>query len=211
MTAARWRDDTDQLSERLRPSGGEQVVVAFQGERGAYGHLVVERLWGARAWVLPCWSFADVIAALDRDKATYAVLPMRNEIIGDIPGVGDAIAEAGLEVLGESRQEVRHCLLGVKGSDLSTIAAVYSHPAALAQCRMFLERHPAIVAREAYDTAGSARDVAARAHIFEAAIADSGCAERYGLQVLARDIGDSPENFTHFAVVRSASGGSRRA
>lgn len=202
MTAARWRDETEQLSERLRPKGGEQAVVAFQGERGAYGHLAIERLWGARAWLLPCWSFSDVIAALEQGKAEYGVLPVHNEIIGAIPGVAAAIEEGGLDVIGEVRQAVRHCLLAPSGSTPDGVTAVFSHPAALAQCRTFLSRHPAMVPREAYDTAGAARDVAARGMRHEAAIAAESCAERYELQLLARDIGDRDDNATVFAVVR---------
>lgn len=204
MTAARWREDADDLSERLRPDGGEQAVVAFQGERGAYGHLAIERLWRGRAWVLPCWSFADVIAAVERGRAAYAVLPLHNEIIGEIPGVRAAIAESGFELVGEVRQAVQHCLLGIPGGAIGDVSAVYSHPAALAQCRAFLTRHASIVPREAYDTAGAARDVAARGRRNEAAIASEACVERYGLQLLARGIGDRDDNATVFAVVRRA-------
>lgn len=204
MTAARWRDETERLSARLRRAGGEQAVVAFQGERGAYGHLAIERLWGTRAWVLPCWSFGDVIAAISEGRADFAVLPVRNEIIGEIAGVRAAIERSGLEVVGEVRQPVRHALLGAPGSTLGDITAVYSHPAALAQCRAFLSRYPAMVPREAYDTAGAARDVAARGQGHEAAIAAEPCGERYGLQLLARDVGDRDDNATDFIVVRRA-------
>ncbi len=202
MSEARWRDEADRLREQLRPIGGEQAVVAFQGERGAYGHLAIERLWGARAWVLPCGTFADVIAKLEQGKAGYAVLPRRNSIIGDIPGAGEAIEEAELVVVGELRQVVRHSLLAAPGSGLDDISAVFSHPAALAQCGLFLREHPAMLPREAYDTAGAARDVAARGRRNEAAIAAEGCAERYGLQILSRAVGDRDDNATTFAVVR---------
>lgn len=200
----RWRDDRESLRDRLRPLGGEQAVVAFQGERGANGHLAIERLWGARAWVLSCRTFIDVIASVERGDADYAVLPVHNEIIGEIAGVRDAIREAGLDVLGELRQEVRHALLAPRGTSLEAITAVYSHPAALAQCRAFLSRHARMQPREAYDTAGAARDVAARGSVHEGAIADEGCAQRYGLQLLARAVGDREENATWFAVVRKA-------
>ncbi len=202
MTEAEWRDAADRLRQRLRPNGGEQAVVAFQGERGAYGHLAIERLWGARAWVLPCWNFPDVIARLEQGRAEYAVLPVRNEIIGEIPGIQESIEDAELEIVGELRLPVRHCLLALPESRLGDITTVFSHPVALAQCSRFLREHPTITAREAFDTAGSARNVAARARRDEAAIAAEGCAERYGLQVLARNVGDRDDNATVFAVVR---------
>lgn len=202
MTTARWRGETEQLIEALRPKAGAQTVVAFQGERGAYGHLAIERLWGTRAWLLPCWSVDDVVTAVIRGKAEYAVLPVHNEIIGEIPGVRQAIEGAGLDVVGEMRQPVCHALLAPSGSTLNDLSAVYSHPAALAQCRAFLSRFPGMIPHEAYDTAGAARDVAARGFRHEAAIAAEGCAERYGLQLLARDVGDRDDNATDFVVVR---------
>jgi len=205
MTDHRGRD-VEALRQRLRPNGGEHSVVAFQGERGAYGHLAIERLWGARAWDFPCRSFADVIAAVERGTAHYAVLPLHNELIGEIPGVRSAIEAAGLVVVGDVRQPVHHCLLGPPGSSLAAITAVYSHPAALAQCARFLQRHATVVPHEAYDTAGAARDVAARGRRDEAAIAAEGCAERYSLQLLARDVGDRVDNATTFAVVRRGGG-----
>lgn len=204
MTEAEWRDAADRLRERLRPNGGEQAVVAFQGERGAYGHLAIERLWGARAWLLPCWTFADVIARLEQGRAEFAVLPLRNEIVGEIPGIAESIEDAELEIVGELRLPVRHCLLALPGSGLDDITTVFSHPVALSQCKKFLEAHPAMRPREANDTAGSARDVAARGRANEGAIAAEGCAERYGLHVVARNVGDREDNATVFGVVRRA-------
>lgn len=201
----RWREAHEAheaLRERLRPLGAEQAIVAFQGELGANGHLAIEGLWGARAWLVPCRTFSDVIASVERGDADFAVLPVHNEIIGEIPGIRRAIEEAGLDVLGEVRQEVRHALLGQPGATIDELTDVYSHPAALAQCRDFLARHLNLTPRESHDTAGAARDVAAGGHRHEGAIADEGCAARYGLQLLSRGVGDIEDNATWFAVVR---------
>ena len=51
------------------------------------------------------------------------------------------------------------------------------------------------------DTAGSARDVGRRQRPTEDAIADAGCAARYGLVVLDQDIADQPDNTTRFVIV----------
>lgn len=192
----------EELRDRVLANAEEQVVVALQGERGAYGHLVIERIWGQRASELPCRTFADAIAAVERGRAQYAVLPLHNEIIGDIPGVRAALQDSGLIAVGEVRQPVRHCLLAPPGSVLSAISAAYSHPVALAQCAVFLQRHPAIVPHETYDTAGAAREVAARGRRHEAAIAAEGCAAMFQLHILARDVGDRSDNATTFAVVQ---------
>lgn len=197
-----WRDEREALRDRLCPPGSEGAIVAFQGERGAYGHLAIEALWGRRAWLRPCATVADVVAALERGDAGHAVLPVHNEIIGEIPGVRAAIEAAGLAVLGHVRQVVRHALLGHREAVLADVTDVFSHPAALAQCRAFLARHARMTPRPWHDTAGAARDVARRARRHEAAIADAGCAVRYGLQLLAAHVGDREDNATWFAVVQ---------
>lgn len=201
MTVTQWRGEPDRLIERLRRDGEQEVEVAFQGELGAYGHLAIERLWGEDARVLACRSFGDVVRSVAEGRASHAVLPLHNEIIGEIAGVREAIVAARLEVVGETRQPIRHCLLAFPGSGAAEITDVFSHPAALAQCRAFLACHPAMAPRTSYDTAGAARDVAARGARNEAAIAAEGCAARYGLQLMASGIGDRDDNATVFAVV----------
>ena len=202
MTAPGRRSDEEGMDDALELVRGESALVAFQGERGAYGHLAIEQLWADRATVLPCRTFERVITSVQQGRASFGVLPVHNQIIGEIPGVRAAIAVAALDVIGHVRVEVRHCLLGAVGAQLDAVTEAFSHPAALAQCAEFFSQHPLIAACETYDTAGAAREVAARRRRTEGAIAAEGCAQRYGLQVLARDIGDGADNATHFAVVR---------
>ena len=75
---------------------------------------------------------------------------------------------------------------------------------ALAQCERFLRAHPHLAAHAAYDTAGAARDVAARGDPTAAAIASRPAAERYGLEVISADVEDRPDNQTRFVAVARA-------
>jgi prephenate dehydratase len=96
---------------------------------------------------------------------------------------------------------VRHALLAPRGATLDGLRDVFSHAAALSQCAGFLARHPRLTARAAYDTAGAAREVAARGSRAEGALAGLPCADRYGLDVLATGVNDRDDNATRFAVV----------
>jgi prephenate dehydratase len=178
-------------------------VVAFQGERGAYGDLAIERLWSGTGAPMRerCWDFAGVIRAVMTGSADAALLPVHNAIVGAIPGVDEAIGQSGLTRRGEVTVPVRHCLLAQPDVTLTAITDVWSHPVALAQCGIFLAHHPHLSPRATYDTAGAAREVAARHLAHEAAIADERCAERYGLAVVARDVADRPDNATRFAIL----------
>src|SRR5688572_16628989 len=66
---------------------GATPVVAFQGERGAYGDLAIEVVWGEQAFPLACWDFEGVVAAVRRGTAHFGVLPLDNSAIGEIAGV----------------------------------------------------------------------------------------------------------------------------
>lgn len=175
--------------------------VAFQGERGAYADLAIERVWGSRVDHVSCRDFASVVAALADGRVHYGVLPVRNAIIGEIPGVADAMSRAALVLHEHVVVPVVHCLLAPYGATTAGLRAVYSHPAALGQCQRFFGDHPWLTPVVSYDTAGAARDVAARGQAWEGAIAGELCAARYGLDVLARGVGDRQDNSTEFVVL----------
>ena len=77
---------------------------------------------------------------------------------------------------------------------------MHSHIQALSQCRNLI-RDLGLRAEIEADTAGSAKDIAARADKAHAAIASDLAAETYGLDVLRRDIEDADHNTTRFVVL----------
>lgn len=207
MTLSR---DATPLAPGIRNSSGRNrrngIVVAYQGERGSNGDLAIDVHWGASIERLGYREFGDAIEAVVRGEADAAVLPVHNAVIGDIPGVGSLLAAAPLRTVGHVAVDVMHCLLGVPGSSLTSVATAFSHPAALSQCSRFFGRHPGITARADYDTAGAAKRVAREGNPLQAAIAPAGCAARYGLTTLAEGIADIAANRTRFVVVERAMG-----
>jgi len=173
--------------------------VAFQGELGAYSEEAVVRLFGEQAIPVPCRENRDVARAIVDGTAEFGVLPLENSLAGTVAASYDAIVgERGVHAIAECTMPIHHCLLAVPGASVETLRVVESHPVALAQCRGFLDRHPQIDARAAYDTAGAARDVAAAGDRTRAAIAGRAAARRYGLEILASDIEDRHDNRTRF-------------
>ena len=181
------------------------IRVAFQGERGAYGDIAIDILWRSTALPLPSWNFDDVLNAVRSGKCDYSVLPVENTVVGRIHVVCDALAAAPtLVTLRDITIPIRHALLAPPDARLDTVISVTSHPVALAQCQQFLRRHPHIIPHDSYDTAGAARDVAARGQRTEAAIAGIPASRRYDLRVLAEDIQDTTDNATRFVVIARA-------
>ena len=178
----------------------EQVIVGFQGEHGAYSEEAIRQHFGNEVQTLPCHAFEDIFAAIEDGRATYGALPVENSVAGSINKAYDLLLDHDLKVWGEILLRVRHNLLAVPGTTLEDIAMVRSHPQALAQCERFLNRH-GWQAVPWYDTAGSAKELAAEPAPGVAVIASRLAAEIYGLDILSPGIEDLQFNYTRFFII----------
>jgi len=179
---------------------GKLLKVAFQGEPGAYSEMAVCKHFGVKAQPIPCKSFNDVFKKVNSGIVDYGVLPIENSIEGSVNQVYDLLLTSDLMICGEVVLKIEHCLIGNPNSDLNYVKRVYSHPQALAQCSEFLESLKCEVI-PTYDTAGSVKIVKERGLTDEAAIANEKTAEIYGMKILARNISNSPYNYTRFVVI----------
>lgn len=177
-----------------------EKTVAFQGENGAYSEEAIRQHFGSAARTLPCHNFEDMFAAVLDGQATCAILPVENSLAGTVARSYELLLEHDLRVQAEVILRVRHMLLAPPGTTLDDITRVQSHPQALAQCEAFLRRR-GWEAIPAYDTAGSARDLAANPQPGTAAIASALAGKLYDLEILEREIEDQPVNSTRFFVV----------
>ncbi|QUV99831.1 hypothetical protein J8C02_10550 [Chloracidobacterium sp. MS 40/45] len=176
--------------------------VAFQGEPGAYSEMAAARF----GLPTPYPTFARVCAALLALEVELGILPTENVIAGPVPEVQQLLATQPLVVVTTLWLPIEHCLLGLPDATLATATHVLSHWQALRQCRRFLARHPHLRATTVYDTAGAARLVRQQARPNLLAIASRQAARHYGLQVVAAQIADRPDNATHFVLCRAAAG-----
>ncbi|RIK36122.1 MAG: prephenate dehydratase [Chloroflexi bacterium] len=174
-------------------------IVAFQGEVGAYSEEAARQQLGDEIETLPCHAFEHIFAAVEQGRADLGVLPVENSTAGSINKSFDLLLEHDLRVQGEILLRVRHCLLTIPGH-AQEITHVRSHPQALAQCEGFLNRHK-YMAVPWYDTAGSAKDLAAHPEPGVAVIASRLAATSYNLEVVQESIEDIPFNYTRFFVI----------
>ncbi|MGQ0641383.1 MAG: chorismate mutase [Gemmatimonadaceae bacterium] len=180
-------------------------LIAFQGERGAFGEEAVAAVWPNEAEPIPMSTFAAVVHAVADGRVAAGVLPVENAIAGAVHESVDALnASTGVRVVGETVVPITQCLMAPEGASIEMLRSIESHPAALAQCRVFLRRYPRIGVVPVADTAGAARVVAAANDVRRAAIAGRGAAARYGLSILAEGIQDTSDNSTRFVIIAPA-------
>jgi prephenate dehydratase len=174
--------------------------VAFQGIAGAYSEEAIRQFFGPEVESVPCKTLADIFFTVEGGGANYGMLPIENAIAGSVTRSYEALIEHDLRVYAEVILRVRHMLLALPGTQLSDLKCVRSHPQALVQCQRYLARH-GLEPESAFDTAGSARDLAANPKADVAVIASELAAELYGLDILDRDIEDFSFNYTRFFVL----------
>lgn len=179
---------------------------AFQGAPGAFSHsagqLFAQTLGHAgEAVFIPCVSFAEVFEKVAGNGAEYGVVPLENSSIGSIASNYDLLWTEKIAIIGEVSMPVHHQLIGLESADLANVREVYSHPAALDQCRKLFSQLESVRPVAFFDTSGAARFVRETGNPAFAAIAGEAAAGEYGLKVLRGNIEDYPENSTRFGII----------
>ena len=176
--------------------------VAFQGEPGAYSEAAVLEHFKEDVETLPCESFDAVFEAVEKQNASYGVIPIENSLAGSIHQNYDLLLQHNLHIVGEHYLRIQHCLIGQPGATLSDIRKVISHPQGLAQCERNLRKLSNVKTEPVYDTAGAVKMLNDRG-ISTAAIASRRAAEVYEKQILIEGFEDNKANFTRFLVISS--------
>jgi chorismate mutase/prephenate dehydratase len=178
-----------------------KTIVAYQGERGAYSENAIKNYFKIAVENIPCVSFYDVTEMVRQGKAKFGVLPIENTIVGSIAHTYDLLLETKLNIVGELIIPISHCLLTYKKAQIKKIKKIYSHPAALSQCEVFLRKFDQCEIIPTYDTAGSAKMISEKKLENVAAIASEEAAKIYNLNKLKCNIEDYPNNQTRFVII----------
>jgi prephenate dehydratase len=182
----------------LRPVS-EPLPVAYAGEPGAFAEDAVLVAFGDVART-PVGSFRAVFEAVASGEAGAGVVPIENVIHGTVRENYDLLLEHDLTIRGEVVVPVRLALAALPGQRLEDIERVYSHIQALGQAEAFLRARPWQLL-STYNTAGAGKAIVDSGERGAAAVLSPRAAALFGLEVLADDIGDLPDNRTRFLVL----------
>jgi chorismate mutase/prephenate dehydratase len=175
--------------------------VCYQGTEGAYSEIAMKKFFGKDVHSFHVETFRDAMAVLEDGSADYAVLPIENSTAGIVSEIYDLLTEYENYIIGEQIIEIRHCLMGLKGAQLSDIKTVYSHPQSLMQSSKFLSEHGDIKQISMKNNAFAAKKVAEDKDITQGAIGSSLAAEIYGLEVIQEGVNQADSNSTRFIIV----------
>jgi len=189
------------------PSGALGGRVAYLGPPGTFTEealLGQPDLAGAEHVLMA--SMPEVLAATESGAVDFGFVALENSIEGTVRMMLDGlIFEHHLLIQREVVLDIRQNLLAPPGTTLSDVRRVVSFPDAMEQCQVFFTRElPGARMVAANSTAEAARSVGESSEPGTAALGTALAGRLYGLDVLAADVEDSPDNQTRFVLVAKA-------
>jgi prephenate dehydratase len=176
------------------------LSVAYSGEPGAFAEDAVLEAYGESVPRMGLPGFRAAFDAVASGAAAAAIVPIENLLGGSVRETYDLLLEHELAVVGEVVVPVRLCLAALPGQRLEDVARVYSHIQALGQAERFLgTRRWELLTT--YNTAGAGRRIVDEGERGAAAVLSPRAARTYGLEILADDVADVPDNRTRFLAV----------
>lgn len=173
--------------------------VGFLGPEATFTHLAAQKKFGKFAQFAPYRSIADIFSEVEKGNVDYGVVPMENSVEGVVGYTLDLLVDSPLNIIAEIPLPVSLHFLTSHG-DPSRIKKIFSHPHAIAQCRVWIEKNfPQAGVENAESTAAAAQ--IAREDETAGALANEIAAEMYGLKVTSRSIQDLSHSMTRFVVI----------
>jgi len=178
--------------------------IAYLGPPGTFCEAALLTMPGYQdADRVPAASEHAAIDAVRGGDVDFALIPIENSVEGSVSITLDQLAAGErLVIVDEVALPVRFALMALPGTALSDLTSIASHPHALAQVRSWLGANlPSVRVIPAQSTAGAAA-LLRESDAFDGAVAPRLAAERYELDVLADNIGDTEEATTRFVLVQ---------
>lgn len=173
--------------------------VAYLGPEGTFSQMAGQEFLGQANEFVPLNSLGAVFDAVQRRECDLGVVPIENSLNGTVGQSLDSFASHEVFVQAEWFSRIALSLLS-RESGLKDINTVYSHPQPLGQCAAWLRVNlPQAAQVSLGSTAAAADRVVGEAG--SGSIGDARLALRLGLNVLARNIEDLPDNWTRFFII----------
>lgn len=175
------------------------LLVSFLGPEATFTHEATKRHFGLSAQLCPQRTIPEVFGDVESGRCEFGVVPIENSTEGVVNHTLDSFMSSELRICAEVMLDVSHHLLTNSGN-IEGVTKIYSHPQALAQCRVWIERNlPGIPLIDVSSTARAAQLAAEDSTA--AAVASDLAASLYELQIVHNHLQDVHGNMTRFLVI----------
>tara|TARA_B110000014_G_scaffold238037_1_gene204401 strand:+ start:267 stop:1100 length:834 start_codon:yes stop_codon:yes gene_type:complete len=175
--------------------------ISYLGPEGSYcEQAALTNFSNEKLFPMP--TIPAVIESVQDDITDMGVVPIENSIEGSVTFTLDSlIHDFNVNINGEIMLNISHSLITNKINTLDNIKKIYSHPQALAQCRIYLsEKLPQADLIPSSSTSAAFSDLI-NAPENSAAIAHARNAKKHNLNIIEENIQDELNNITRFAIL----------
>ena len=173
---------------------------AYLGPSGTFTEAALIGITAPLDQLLPAISVTAALDAVRSGAAEFALVPIENSVEGVVARTLDELATGDpLEIIAETTIPVTFALMALALTE--TITKIATHPHAESQCRLFIAREfPGAQIIVTPSTAAAAAGL--KDGNWNGAIAAPIAANKYGLKIIAENIGDNEAAVTRFVLVR---------
>ena len=174
---------------------------AYLGPSGTFTEAALKQITTPSDELIACANVTATLDAVRNGLADKALVPIENSVEGVVARTLDELATGdALVIVAEITLPVAFALMVLPENAGKPIQRIATHPHAEAQCRTYIAREiPGAEIIETPSTAAAAQGLASGN--WDAAIAAEINAEKLGLKIVAKDIGDNQDAVTRFVVV----------
>jgi len=143
----------------LQKEKNKTISVAIQGGYGSFHEIAAREFFdNTEITITPCETFEELFYELSIERVDSAMVAIENSVAGSILPNYAKLRNSGLKVAGEIYLRIVQNLIALPGQKLSEIHEIQSHPVAIQQCNLFLDkmRRKNVKVVESVDTALSA-------------------------------------------------------
>ena len=176
--------------------------IAIQGIKGCFHQIAANNYFGYSVDVKECLTFNDVVFSVkNQDNCSLGIMAIENTIAGSLLQNYRLLQKNNLNIIGETYLRIQQNLIAPKGTQLSEIKEINSHPMAIYQCEDYLNSMHNVKVVETEDTALSVKNLQNISNVKRAAIGSSLSAEIYKMNILEKSIETNKKNYTRFLII----------
>lgn len=172
---------------------------AYLGPAGTFTEAALQKITSSSDQLTPYANVTATLNAVRKGEAEFALVPIENSIEGVVARTLDELATGDpLVISGEVTLPVTFALM--TRQDTVAINSIATHPHGESQCRTYIANnypHAEVIATA---STAAAAEALSRGE-FDAAIGAPAAAARYGLKIIAENIGDNEGAVTRFVLV----------
>ena len=119
----------------------KKLLVAYLGPKGTFCEQAAKKYFSSEVVTLvPYPTIGIVFDMVENAQTEFGVVPVENSLYGSVRETLDLLLTTKMMVSGEVEHRIIYNLIVKTDTKLNDIKVVISHPQALAQCRLFLEK-----------------------------------------------------------------------